>query len=254
MDLGLAGKKALVTGGSRGIGRAITERLLDEGATVSISARGQEGLDSALADLAGRGDVHGTAVDVADADALTAWVQSAGEAMGGIDIIISNASGGGAGRTTEKAFQQTLAVDVMGLVRMVETAEPMLEASDGAAIVAISTTAAIEHFMGGVDAYSALKAGVIKLVAGYAQALGPKGIRANTVTPGPIWTDGGGWDNIKQNMPDMYDGAVAEHPHGRLGTAEEVANVVAFLASPAASWVTGMNTVVDGGYTKRAGF
>lgn len=254
MDLGLTGKKAIVTGGSRGIGRAITERLLQEGASVAISARGQEGLDSALADMASMGEVHGAAVDVADGDGLASWVSDSADAMGGLDIIISNASGGGAGKTTEEAFFQTLNVDILGLVRMVEAGQERLEASDAGAIVAISTTAAIEHFMGGVDAYSTLKAGLIKLMAGYAQALGPKGIRANTISPGPIFVEGGGWDHIKNNMADFYDATIANEPLGRLGTAPEVANVAAFLASPAASWVTGTNVVVDGGYTKAAGF
>jgi len=200
------------------------------------------------------GDVRGSAVDAADGDALSAWVAESGEAMGGLDIIVSNASGGGAGRTTAEAFQQTLNVDVLGLVRMVEAGEEMLAASDNGAIVAISTTAAIEHFMGGVDAYSTIKAGLIKLVAGYAQALGPKGIRANTISPGPIFVEGGGWDHIKNNMADFYNATIENEPLGRLGTAPEVANVAAFLASPAASWVTGTNVVVDGGYTKAAGF
>jgi NAD(P)-dependent dehydrogenase (short-subunit alcohol dehydrogenase family) len=254
MDLGLAGKKAVITGGSRGIGRAITERLLQEGASVAISARGQEGLDAALSEMADLGDIRGSAVDAADSDALKAWVAESAEAMGGLDIIISNASGGGAGRTTEEAFFQTLRVDILGLVNMVEAGQEHLEASDGGAILAISTTAAIEHFMGGVDAYSTLKAGLIKLVAGYAQAMGPQGIRANTVSPGPIMVEGGGWDHIKNNMQDFYDATIALQPHGRIGTADEVANVAAFLVSPAASWVTGTNVVVDGGYTKGAGF
>jgi len=254
MDLGLTGKKAIITGGSRGIGRAIAERLLQEGASVAISARGQEGLDAALEEMGSLGDIRGKAVDAADGDALAEWVTESGAAMGGLDIIVSNASGGGAGKTTSEAFFKTLTVDVLGLVRMVEAGEEMLEASNDASIVAISTTAAIEHFMGGVDAYSTVKAGLIKLVAGYAQALGPKGIRANTISPGPIFVEGGGWDHIKNNMEDFYNATIANEPLGRLGTAPEVANVAAFLASPAASWVTGTNVVVDGGYTKAAGF
>ena len=197
MDLGLSGKKAIITGGSRGIGRAIAERLLEEGASVAISARGQEGLDAALAEMGSMGDVRGSAVDVADGDALAAWVNESANGMGGLDIIVSNASGGGAGKTDAESFFKTMNVDVLGLVRMVEAGQEHLNASDGAAIVAISTTAAIEHFMGGVDAYSTVKAGLIKLVAGYAQALGPKGIRANTISPGPIFVEGGGWDHIK---------------------------------------------------------
>ncbi len=254
MDLGLSGKKAIITGGSRGIGRAVAERLLDEGVEVAISARGQEGLDAALADLAERGTVHGAAVDVADEAALTSWVTSSAEAMGGLDIVISNASGGGAGRLGAEDFQKTLDVDILGLVRSVDAAMPHLEASDSAAILAVSTTAALEHFMNGLGSYGVLKAGMINLIGGYAQSLGAKGIRANAVSPGPIFVEGGGWDHIKNNMEDFYNATIKNEPLGRLGTAPEVANVAAFLASPAASWVTGTNIVVDGGYTKGAGF
>jgi NAD(P)-dependent dehydrogenase (short-subunit alcohol dehydrogenase family) len=254
MDLGLNGKKAIVTGGSRGIGKAITERLIDEGATVAVSARGQASLDSLVAEIGDRGTVHTAAVDVADGDAVAAWVESAAEAMGGIDIVVSNASGGGAGRTTAEAFQQTLDIDILGLVRMVDAAMPHLEASDAASIMAVSTTAALEHFGDGLGSYHVLKAGLINLIAGYSQALGAKGIRANVVSPGPIFVEGGGWDKIKQGVPEMYEGALAAHPSGRLGTAAEVANAVAFLVSPAASWITGDNVVVDGGYTKRVNF
>jgi 3-oxoacyl-[acyl-carrier protein] reductase len=255
MDLGLAGKRALVTGGSRGIGRAITERLIAEGAQVAISARGAEGLETALAELrASGGTVTGQAFDVADAAALAKWVTDSAAAMGGIDIVVSNASGGGAGNLSAEAFQKTLDIDILGLVRMVDAATPFLEASDGAAIVAISTTAALENFGNGLGSYHVLKAGLINLIAGYSQALGSKGIRANTVSPGPIWVEGGGWSKIKAGVPAMYDAAIAGHPSGRLGTAVEVASVVAFLASPASSWVTGENIVVDGGYTKRVAF
>jgi 3-oxoacyl-[acyl-carrier protein] reductase len=255
MDLGLAGKRALVTGGSRGIGRAITERLIAEGAQVAISARGADGLETALAELrASGGTVTGQAFDVADAAALAKWVTDSAAAMGGIDIVVSNASGGGAGNLSAEAFQKTLDIDILGLVRMVDAATPFLEASDGAAIVAISTTAALENFGNGLGSYHVLKAGLINLIAGYSQALGAKGIRANTVSPGPIWVEGGGWSKIKVGVPAMYDAAIAGHPSGRLGTAEEVASVVAFLASPASSWVTGENIVVDGGYTKRVSF
>lgn len=254
MDLGLSGKKAIITGGSRGIGRAITEQLLAEGVEVAISARGQEGLDAAVADLSSQGTVHGSVVDAGDGEALAAWVAASADAMGGLDIVISNASGGGAGKTTAEAFQQTLDVDIMGLVHMVDAALPHLEASDGAAIMAISTTAALEHFGNGMGSYHVLKAGLINLISGYSQSLGDKGIRANVVSPGPIFVEGGGWDKIKTAVPEMYDGAIATQPSGRLGTAPEVANAVAFLVSPAASWITGENVVVDGGYTKRVAF
>lgn len=254
MDLGLSGKRAIITGGSRGIGRAIAETLLAEGASVAISARGEDGLNAALTEMSDQGAVFGSVVDVADGEALEAWVGEAASQLGGIDIVISNASGGGAGRTSADAFQKTLDVDILGLVRMVDTAMPHLEASDDAAIMAISTTAALEHFGTGLGSYHALKAGLINLVAGYAQSLGAKNIRANCVSPGPIFVEGGGWDKIREAMPEMYDGAIATQPSGRLGTADEVARAVAFLVSPAASWVTGENLVIDGGYTKRVAF
>ena len=253
MDLGLAGKRALVTGGSRGIGRAIAGRLLDEGAAVAIAARGADAVAEAVADLATRGTVIGSPVDVADERALTTWVEDAAGQLGGIDIVVSNASGGGQGTTAED-FQAVLDVDVLGLVRLVDTATPMLGESDAGSIVAISTTAALEQFGPGASAYNALKTSIINYVAGLSQNLAGRGIRANTISPGPIMIDGGAWDMIREHMPPFYEQTVGAQPQGRLGTADEVADVVAFVASPAASWLTGENIVVDGGFTKRVAF
>lgn len=253
MDLGLSGKKALITGGSRGIGRAIAARLLAEGASVAISARGKEGVDATVAELSGQGTIIGTAVDVADGDALTGWVNAMAEQLGGIDIVVSNASGGGQGTSAED-FQAVLDVDLLGLVRLVDAATPCLVESGEAAIVAISTTAALENFGPGTSAYNSLKAAVINYIGGLAQNLASKGIRANAISPGPIMIEGGSWDFIKENMTPFYDSTVAVQPQGRLGTAEEVANVAAFLASPAASWINGENIVVDGGFTKRVAY
>jgi len=251
MDLGLTGKKVAITGGSRGIGRAITARMLEEGAHVTICARGQEGVDEAVAALGG--NVSGSAVDVGDRDALAAWVNGAAEAMGGLDIFINNASGGGGGTTDEK-FDQNYQVDLMGLVRGVNAAEEHLAASGQGAILEIATTAAIENFGPGASSYMALKAGAIAYIAGLSQTLAAKGIRANAVSPGPIFFENGPWDKIKGAMPDFYNGTVAGHPGGRMGSPEEVANVAAFLCSPDASWVTGENIVIDGGFTKRIAF
>lgn len=253
MDLGLAGTKALVTGGTRGIGLAIAHRLLEEGASVAISARGKEGVDEALEALMTKGTAVGAALDVADGRALSAWVDDMGAQLGGIDIVVSNASGGGQG-TSAADFQGVLDVDVLGLVRLVEAATPLLADSGRGSIVAISTTAALEQFGPGTSAYNALKASVINYTAGLSQTLAGKGIRANTVSPGPIMVEGGSWDMIREHMAPFYEQTVGSQPHGRLGTAEEVANVVAFLASPAASWITGENVVVDGGFTKRVAF
>ncbi len=251
MDLGLAGKKVAITGGSRGIGRAIAARMLEEGATVTICARGQEGVDEAVAALGG--NVSGSAVDVGDGDALAAWINGAAESMGGLDIFVNNASGGGGGTNDEK-FDQNYQVDLMGLVRGVNAAEEHLASSGEGAILQIATTAALENFGPGPSSYMALKAGAIAYISGLSQTLAAKGIRANTVSPGPIFFENGPWDMIKGAMPDFYNGTVAGHPSGRMGTPEEVANVAAFLCSPAASWVTGENVVIDGGYTKRIAY
>lgn len=253
MDLGLSGKKALITGGSRGIGKAIATRLLAEGASVAISARGQDGVDATVAELTSAGTIVGAAVDVGDGDALAGWVHDMGEQLGGIDIVVSNASGGGQG-TSAKDFQSVLDVDVLGLVRLVDAAMPKLVESGEAAVIAISTTAALENFGPGTSAYNAMKAAVINYIGGLSQNLASKGIRANTISPGPIMIEGGSWDFIKENMTAFYDSTVAVQPQGRLGGADEVANVAAFLASPAASWVNGENIVVDGGFTKRVAY
>ncbi len=252
MDLGLNGRKALVTAATRGIGLAIAQTLTDQGCDVAICARGAEGLETTQKDLEARGALVFTqVVDVADGDALKRFVADAAEALGGLDIFVSNASaGGGPG---EGAWQPSFDVDVMGAVRGIGAATPFLAQSDAGSVVLISSTAALEY-LGVPQAYNSMKAALISHGSDMSQALAPQGIRVNVVSPGPIYFEGGNWEMIKQAMPAVYEGALAQCAIGRMGTPEEVARAVVFLASPAASLITGANLVVDGGFTKRAAF
>ena len=250
MDLGLSGKKALITGATRGIGRAIANLLADEGADLAICSRNQEEVDSAIADLSAKGvKVTGAVVDVADRESYQAWIASAGEEMGGIDIFIPNVSAGG-GDMSEQGWVNNFNVDLLGTTRGVEAAMPFLEKSDAASIVVISSTAGVETFMGPAP-YNAIKGALIVHAKQLSQALAPNGIRVNTVSPGPIYFEGGAWEFIKENMSELYEATLADIPQGHMGSPEEIANTVAFLASPAASLITGVNLVADGGFTKR---
>ena len=251
MDLQLKGKKALITGGSRGIGRAIAETLAEEGCDVAICARTEDGVNEAVESLKSKGvKAFGQAVDVADGDALKAWVEASADALGGINILVSNVSG--AQPPGEEGWKSIFGHDVLGAVRCVEAATPHLE-KDGGSIIMISTTAALEKFMA-AGPYNALKAALIQYSGALSQDLAPKGIRVNAISPGPIFIEGGAWDNIKQHMTPFYEATLADIPLGRMGGANEVAAQVALLASPRAGFTTGTNVVIDGGITKRIQF
>lgn len=254
MDLGLNGTRAIITGGSRGIGRVIAETLIAEGAQVSICGRNQDTLDAASTAL---GDnASASRVDVSDHDAVTAWVESSAESMGGLDIVIANASALGGPPDTPQKWRSVFETDVLSTVALVDAAVPHLEASGIGSIVQIGTITAVEYhgFPGGSRSYGALKAALVNYSSQLAFELGPKKIRANSVSPGPIYIADGSWGYIERELPDYFAENVEHHPQERLGTPEEVARVVAFLASPAASWVTGDNVVVDGGFTRRHAF
>jgi 3-oxoacyl-[acyl-carrier protein] reductase len=252
MDLGLSGKRALVTGATKGIGRAIAETLLKEGASVSICARTPEGVEQAVRELAPLGKVVGQTVDAADAEAVRGWVNWSAEQLGGIDIYVHNTSGKGAKKM--EAWKNNFDIDLMSLVQGVDAASGMLAADGGGAVISIGTTAAAEHFASGANSYSAFKAAMTNWTLGQAQILGAKGVRCNVVQPGPIFIEGGDWDKIKGAMPDFYAASEKNHPGGKLGTAQDVANTVAFLAGDAGKHINGVNITVDGGFLKRINY
>ncbi len=249
MDLGLKGLKAVVTGGTKGIGRAIAQTLAAEGADVAFCARNADEVAQAVKDFAPYGvKVIGRAVDVADGPALAAWVADLAQQFGGIDIVVANVSAL-AIATDEAAWQRGFEVDMMGTVRLVNAAMPFLEKSAKPAIVTISSVSGREiDFASGP--YGAFKAAIVHYTQGLAYHLAGKGIRANTVSPGNTYFPGGVWNQIETGNPEFFKMALGMNPTGRMGTPQEMANAAVFLASPAASFVTGTNLVVDGALTK----
>jgi len=253
MDLGLAGKKAVITGGTRGIGRAIAEMLADEGCDVAICARSEEAIVSTVDALKAKGvQAVGGPADVRDGAVLADWLASAVKTLGGLDILVANASGFGL-TLDDEGWRQAFDVDILGSFHAVDAALPFLEQSAVGSIVAISSVAAIESF-GGVRPYNSVKAALITYISNLASDLAPKGIRANTVSPGTIYFEGGVWHQREQEQPEIYKAALGRNPMGRMGSAEEVARGAVFLASPAASFITGTNLIVDGALTQRVQF
>ena len=256
MDLGLKGKKAIVTGATRGIGRAIAETFAREGADVAICARkADEVAETVKALQANGGKVFGGVADIGDSDGFKKWIVEAGEKLGGIDMLVSNASALSNGNTDE-AWRAAFDIDVLGAIHAAEAAMPFLEkageANGDASIIIISSVSAAETRA--PSSYGAMKAAQIHLAKGLAYEKGPKHVRINVVSPGTVYFKGGVWGMVEESNPKFFASMIKANPLGRMGVPQDIANSVVFLASPASSFTTGANLVVDGAITVRVNF
>lgn len=248
MELGLEGKCAIVTGASKGIGRAIALRLAEEGANLAICARGERALRETESELRSHSvNVCAVVCDVGDQLALDRFLEAARESLGQVDILISNTTAFGFA-DDQSGWQASLNVDLMSAVRATWKVVPWMSGSGGGVVIHISSISGLEA--GSPPAYAAAKAALISHAKTSAVALAPQKIRVNTVAPGSIEFPDGAWDRVKQSNRDFYDSVLKTIPWGRMGTPEEVADVVVFLASDRASWITGACVTVDGGQHK----
>lgn len=256
MDLGLKGKKAIVLGGTRGIGRAIAETLAREGADVAVCARNAGQVEEAVGALkALKVRATGASVDITDGAALKAWIGAAAQELGGLDILISNA-GAMAQGNDPSAWEQNFKLDVLGAVNAFDAAQShLVEAAkkngDAAFVIIASVSAAVADR---ADSYGPVKASLIHMAKGLARQYAKDKVRINVVSPGMVYFEGGVWHMVEKNMPDFFKASMARNPTGRAATPQEVANATVFLASPASSYTTGVNLLVDGAISNRVNF
>lgn len=246
MPIGVEDKRVVIAGGSKGIGRSIALGFAAQGAAVSICARGAEALAQTRAELAAfGGTVHAAPCNLASETEIAAYIAAAAAALGGVDVLVNNATGYGFA-DDEASWEQSITVDLLAAVRASRVAAPFLLQSSAASIINIASGSGLNPSVR-TPAYGAAKAAVIHYTRTLAAALIGKGIRVNCVAPGSIEFPGGMWDERKREEPALYRATLASCPAGRMGRPEEVANVVLFLASPLASWVTAQIIGVNGG-------
>ena len=246
MQISLKGKRTIVTGGSKGIGRSIALAFAQAGAAVSICARGQAALDATREEILVHGvKAHAGVCDLADKDAIAAYIAAAAASLGGVDILVNNASGFGAS-DDEAGWAKSIDIDVMATVRASRAAVPFIDKAGGGAILNISSISGYRA-SARTAPYAAVKAAVINYTKSQALVLAAKKIRVNAIAPGSIEFPGGMWETRKTSDPTLYNAVLRSIPWGRLGAPEEVANAALFLCSDAAAWVTGQTLTVDGG-------